>query len=267
MAYTLPLAAPPLIRVLTRKTRTAVTLARQALAKPSAHAELLDRFESLGDNCEFASLQKRHGVDQPSFFRWRGLSISQLVTAVASELEGADRLDRLSLARGETIHDGTAEYYLVHSQYGYSHTFAMTGAIEPEILLQREYRRMVLLRRKFLDDLRNGRRTYVFRSLASVADQEVEALWSALRGKGARGLLWVRLAGPGEVAGRVWRSAGGVTIAIIDQLSGVGEGMEARSPLWFPILRQAEAISKRERARVGLRRAQPRLRVMEGALS
>jgi len=246
MADPLPLAAPPLVRVLTRKTRTALTLARQALASPSANAELLDRFESLGDSCEFASLQNRHGVDQPSFFKWRGLRISALVAAVAGELEGAGQLDQLSLVRGETIADGTAEYMLLHALYGHSHTFAMTGAIEPEVLLRREHRRMVLLRRKFLEDLRSGRRTYVFRSFDPVADDDVEALWSALRLKGARALLWVRLAAPGEVAGRVWRSPGGVIVATIDELSGYHEGMEARSPLWLPILRQTESMLDRE---------------------
>jgi hypothetical protein len=251
MADTLPLAPAQLIRVLTRKSRTAVNLARQALATPSANAELLDRFESLGDSCEFASLQNRHGVDQPSFFKWRGLRLADLIAAVTSELEGADRLDHLSLFRGETIADGTAEYILSHSVYGHSHTFAMTGAVEPEILLRREHRRLVLLRRKFLEDLRNGRRTYVFRSFDPVAEEDVEALWSALRVKGALGLLWVRLAAPGEAVGRVWRSSGGVAVATIDQLAGNHEGMEARSPLWLPILRDAEAILNGARRRAG----------------
>jgi hypothetical protein len=242
MADTLPLAPAQVVRVLTRKSRTAFNLARQALATPSANAELLDRFESLGDSCEFASLQNRYGVDQPSFFKWRGLRLAELIAAVTSDLARADRLDDLSLFSGETIPDGRAEYILSHSVYGHSHTFAMTGEIEPAVLLRREHRRMVLLRRKFLEDLRNGRRTYVFRSFDAVADEDVEALWSALRLKGALGLLWVRLAGPGEAAGRVWRSAGGVTVATIDQLAGNDEGMEARSPLWLPILRQAVTI-------------------------
>ncbi len=227
-------AAPVLLarRVFGRVRRTVFTHCH------NARTELLGQFESLGDNCEFASLQKAFGVNTAAMFRWSDTSVAMLIEALGNDLAGGDDIANLSV---EPEHDG--EYLLHHRLYrSTSHTFAMVGRDDPAQVLKREHRRLIMLRRKFLEDVRAGRRTYVFRSLRPVSPDEAGALNEALRRKGPNRLLWVRQASDPGAAGRVTRSRDGLLTADIASLAPYEDGIRFSSRHWLPVLRRAQAL-------------------------
>jgi hypothetical protein len=224
---------PPLLlarRAARRVRRTVVDYCN------ASKLELLNQFESLGDNCEFGSLQKAYGVNTPAMFRWSDTSVAMLAATLGDNLAGGDDIANLELFIG---HDG--EYLLRHRLYGDSHTFARADRDDPAQVLKREHRRLILLRRKFLEDARAGRRPYVFRSLRPVSLDEAGALNEALRRKGPNRLLWVRPAASPEEIGRVTRGRDGLLIAGIDALAPYDSGMSFSSRHWLPILRRARA--------------------------
>lgn len=204
----------------------------------NTRTEMLGQFESLGDNCEFASLQKAYGVNTPAMFRWSDTSVAMLIEALGDDLAGGDDIANLEV-RPE--HDG--EYLLHHRLYrSTSHTFALVDRDDPALVLKREQRRLVMLRRKFLEDLRDGRRTYVFRSVNPVSADEAGALNEALRRKGPNRLLWVRQASHPGAAGRVSRSRDGLLTAEIAALAPYDRGTSFSTRAWLPVLRQAQAL-------------------------
>jgi hypothetical protein len=148
---------------------------------PSGARDLADRFESIGDNCEVAAFQRGVGADQLAFFRWSSTTVDTLLMALDEDLAGGvDRSAlKLDVARDG---EGGAEYIVVNERYGtQAHAFAREGEIDPERLVEREHRRLTLLRRKFLEDLQVGRRIYVFRSDRPTPSAKIEALAAALR--------------------------------------------------------------------------------------
>jgi hypothetical protein len=209
----------------------------------NTRTEMLGQFESLGDNCEFASLQKAYGVNTAAMFRWSDTSVDMLVEALGNDLAGGDDIANLEVL---PEHDG--EYLLHHRLYrSTSHTFAMVSRDDPALVLKREQRRLILLRRKFLEDVRAGRRTYVFRSLNPVSPDQAGALNEALRRKGPNRLLWVRQAASPDRAGRVTQSRDGLLTADIAVLAPYSDGIRFSSRAWLPALRRAQALIAADR--------------------
>ncbi|WP_158915976.1 hypothetical protein [Caulobacter sp. S45] len=233
-----------LARRAARRVKWAVFQYRNA-----ANIRLLSQFESLGDNCEFASLQKGFGVDLPGMFKWTETSVRMLTDTLGDNLAGGDDIANLKLETN--THDG--EYLLHHRLYkANSHTFARIALDDPDKVLQREHRRLILLKRKFLEDVQAGRRIYVFRSLRPVSEDQAADLHRALRRKGPNTLLWIRAARePGHV-GRVERRADGLMVAEIDTLATYEDGMTYTSRHWLPILRKARALAHDVRVSSGM---------------
>lgn len=225
------------VRAVALSTQTRLTVDRIAAA------DLLGRFESLGDNCEFASLQKAYGVDIPSLFKWRSTSTAMLNEMIVGNLQGLDDLDQLRVELRQGDPALAAEYMLFHRGYQtHAHTFVLEGEATPEVVLQRQHRSLVMLKRKFLQDLREGRRTYVFRSLNSVDVEAARDLAHVLRSKGPNSLLFVRLADDINAPGSVVDAGEGLLIGHLDTLAGYDRGMSYDSRFWLPMLRLADRL-------------------------
>src|SRR5271157_3057267 len=65
-------------------------------AAPRESAGILEHFDSLGDNCEFAFAQKRFGVDKSSLLRWAVTPFSALLSGLENRFEGLYQFERLT---------------------------------------------------------------------------------------------------------------------------------------------------------------------------
>lgn len=201
-------------------------------------APTLAGFESLGDNCELGSLQALAGIDRAGLFRWSAVMMPVMAALLDDDLKGIDDPRHLSVRRVVRA-CGTAELMLDHALLqAESHTFA-AGEIDESELIRQEARRLALLRRKFLEDVRAADRIFVYRRAFEVGEGDVMRLYRSLRRHGPNRLLFVRLADETLGAGEVRLLAPGLAEGALDVLA---LGMERHSELWAPLLLRARGL-------------------------
>ncbi len=204
--------------------------------------EILASFESLGDSCEFATLQKIGGVDHLALFQWSAVPLGRLAELLDDDLRGVDDPQHVRV-RLEARPNGPGEYMLDHSLLqSPMHTFQNEGDATENRVFEREIRRLTILRRKFIEDARAARRIYVYRSLAPRPMSEVVRLHQSLRRLGANRLLFVRPPGDGLQAGTVRRQGKGFAVGALDDLAVYEAATAIRSKMWPLLLRRAYAV-------------------------
>ena len=217
-----------------------INLARQSLgpAAMTPTSALFDRFETLGDTCEFSGLQRAHGVERPALFHWRSTTLAMLTSAIEARLEGYDDPSALNLRIGPpACVGGPKEYVIDNLRWGGAHhTFQFVDQAKPDEVLKREIRKLTLLKRKFLEDAASARRIYVFRSHAPFTVDAVRPLVLALQKLGDNRLLWVRQGAADEASGEVLQVGEGFAVATIDHLTPDTDALNGSSQLWPDLL-------------------------------
>ncbi len=162
----------------------------------STDGELMLRFQSLGDNCQFGFVQRHFGIEPISLLRFAG--VPDLTGMIASGLRELGR-------------PGTVGYFMAGREYmireaSYSifyHTFKHVEEISPDQLIAENETKLQYLARKFMEDLEDGETIWVSRRIVSNDISEIAALHAAMRRYGPNRLLWITPAPhdrrPGEV--------------------------------------------------------------------
>lgn len=213
-------------------------------AKPSAALDsaVFDRFEALGDGCEFAAVQQLAGIDRLGLFKWAGVDLAVLPGVLDADLAGVDDPAAFTL-RPEARPSGKPEYMVDHHGLGCCmHAAPSTADLDIAQATAREARRLTLMKRKFLDDARAARRIYLYASLAPRPIEQVDALFDALARFGPNRLLFVREADATLAAGEVRMRRPGLAEAAIDALALYETGTTIRSAMWPALVRRAAAL-------------------------
>ncbi len=172
----------------------------------SAEEMLLNKFESLGEDCEFSMAQARYLVGLPlSLFRWGGTPVDNLILGLDRRFAGLGAIETSEMIANES-------YYYVRTPYLTLHTNLPADrdkADIPDALIQ-WCGTLRILRRKLLTDIENGRRIFVFKSLDPTFDEiGMRRLHAAVRRIGPAGLLCVTIARQGQhIGGAVDRGDG-----------------------------------------------------------
>jgi hypothetical protein len=237
LAKELPLDLSNMVR---RIRRNASLLKQSIETRQKPLKELYDQFESLGDVCEFAGLQRANGVERSALFNWRATSVPLLIKAIESKLDGVDKIENLRIELSANPRRRRQEYFLHNEVFGtQSHTFVHEAQSDAETVLKREHRNLILLKRKFLEDIYTARRIYVYRTCEHLEPDDIKVLSRTLRSFGDNCLLWVSLADERRQVGAIERIAPGLVHGRIDALALPENGMEARSARWPALLRNA----------------------------
>ena len=158
---------------------------------------LLDRFESLGADCEFGLLQRHYGLEPASLLRFS--RSERLIDLLDEKLEPLDDLSHVEL-----ILDG--DEYAVKDNRGYfwTHSFIYKGQMEEGLLLKRQKARIKVLKRKLLNQLETGDRVFVYKEVGwSLTDDKLKEISASLRRFGPNRLLGFRLADKNNPSGSV----------------------------------------------------------------
>jgi tetratricopeptide (TPR) repeat protein len=177
---------------------------------------LMMRFESLGDTCEFGTVQRRFGAEPLSLLRWTGTPPVQLAAAFRAGLKGIGEPEftEMEVVGGEYVTTDT-RYHM------FSHTFTMETTAPRDKFYLSQCKRMRFLRDKLLQDLKAPEKIFVYGS-ALLNDERIDALFTAIRGLGPRAtLLCVRLADDRHPAGSVRLRREGLLIGAIRGFSTV----------------------------------------------
>ena len=149
---------------------------------------LFDSFQSLGADCEFAFVQRHFGSDNLNLLRFASGPLGGLMTALEQ------RLAALLTPQDWQIDVMEGEYHILVPAYGMRfHTDVQTKFLEADKILAHEGRRLGYLRRKFLEDLEEDARTFVYKRFQSERPSatDMRALLRSLRRFGPHRLLWV----------------------------------------------------------------------------
>ncbi len=132
-------------------------------------------FESMGDDCEFGIVQRGFGLEPLGLLRWMAISADRLIDGLNSRFEGVGELVQTEIfpIRGEYI-TGDQRYFMR------MHTFIGVHEAEPEVLLPKLCKRLKILRRKFLEDLHEARKIFVYKSKQTISDATIRQLSAAL---------------------------------------------------------------------------------------
>jgi hypothetical protein len=213
-----------------------------AVAKAEA-AEAAAAFQSAGDDCEFGFVQRHLGIETLSLLRFSSMSIGNLTQGVLTGFDGIGEDGSLDILHyDEPDHDFMGR----ERRYGMLyHTMRRPGQISAETLKAQEAKRLVLLARKYLEDVENGEHLFVVKQKSPLLPEQIAILGAAFRKRGKACLLWVLEADEAHPPG----SAGWV-------VPGVMAGYVARidvSPLrsidmegWIAMCRSAYAVWRRQ---------------------
>ncbi len=201
-----------------------------------APSDLLSRFESLGQNCEFGLVQRQAGAEPLGLLRFSSTPLPQLLAALEARLEGMG-----SAATTEVLISPNGQEYMVKDRrFGFLyHAWVNVDEMSPEAILQREIRRIPLLVRKLLEDLAAAEKIFVFKGMEAVSEEEALPLAMALRRYGPNTLLLTTLADARHPGGTVeWRGPG-LLVGYLDRFAPEHNAHDFLFDQWIGLCRAA----------------------------
>ena len=223
-------------------TRPAIpdTLAASAAAAAElAPADLLARFESLGQNCEFGLVQRQAGAEPLGLLRFSSTPLPRLLAALEARFEGMGTAATTEVQ----ISPNGREYMVEDRRFGFLyHAWVSTDDMPPADILRREIRRVPFLVRKLLEDLEAGEKIFVFKGMAAVPEEEAFPLAMALRRFGPNTLLLATLADAEHPGGSVeWRGTG-LLVGYLDRFAPEQDAHDFLFEQWLGLCRRAREL-------------------------
>lgn len=210
--------------------------------------DLLLRFESLGDNCEFGFVQRAAGVEPLGLLRFSGIALDpadrlpRLVSALERGFEGLGALETIQVMP-EGI-EGERELIVHETAFDLSyHTWVREDEATLELQAEREVKRLTFLRRKLMEDLAAGEKICVWKCDASETETEVRPLFEALRSLGPNTLLWVTLADEAHEPGSVEMIEPHFLRGYVRRFAPATRAMDVDCSPWFEVCQAALRLS------------------------
>ena len=201
--------------------------------------DILGRFESLGDNCEFGIAQRLAGNEPLALLRFAAAPLGALISGLLNEFAdfgdaGFTEID---------IRGDKREYILTEHRYNLTyHTFTYEDQMPEARVLSRESRKLELLSRRMLDDLRTARRIYIVKQNTGLAEGDVYSLFLLLRRFGPNRLIHVALADAAHPAGTVEMLLPGLLRGYITRFAPYDAAADVLLDEWLTLCHNAEAV-------------------------
>lgn len=210
--------------------------------------ELLLKFESLGQNCEFGLVQRQCQSEPLGLLRFSSTPLPQLLDALDARFEGMGLPDTISVA----LSSNGREYMVKDSRFGFIyHAWVNAGEMAPEDIVKRESRRVPFLVRKLLEDLEAGEKLFVFKGMGAMPEEEVFPLATAIRRYGPNTLLFVTLSDAEHKGGTVEARAPGFIVGYVDRFAPGDNAHDLLLGQWVKVCREAWRLRIATGARTG----------------
>ena len=198
---------------------------------------LSERFESLGQGCQFGLVQRLCGAEPLGLLRFVDTVTSKLVDGLMTGFVGIDDVERLEL---ELTADAQPRFRWRQKDFGLTYDTRLVAAeSDPVLVRRRQAQRLGVLQRKFAEDLASAEKIFVLTRGDCLTRSEAFAVYCALRLHGPATLLWAVFGDPAET-GRVDRLEPGFLRA---QLGHVDEHAYGSLNAWLSLM--ANALSMR----------------------
>lgn len=204
--------------------------------------ELFSKFESIGDNCEFAFAQRQAGVDQPSLLRWASIpSVDCLVDVFQKDFRGLFEFDNIRPYVGGLVKDIAFKGIAFHS--GLTYTMGKENSIftQPEeerrTIHAREKQKHGYLTEKTLENLRSSGRIFIFKRNGAVSDTDALRLYEQVKRFNEANVLVVVRPGKSEhETGSIAPLSARLLIAYIDRFAPYERSTEISQEGWRQVL-------------------------------
>nr|WP_246500467.1 hypothetical protein [Azospirillum rugosum] len=141
------------------------------------------RFESLGDNCEFGFVLRRHACEAGSLFRWAAMKPDQLLSLLRANFTDFYRFENLAPLRTNMVLDapyGIGWHTDLKSEVASGRLHYRDDEATRRKLHRKEVRKLQYLLSKFAARLRLGGVIYVLKSNGGIAPDTVDGILDEL---------------------------------------------------------------------------------------
>ena len=205
----------------------------------SPPAEIVGRFENIGDNCEFGLVQRYFGCEPLGLLRFNWVGMDKLLLGLDNGFAGLEHPDNLHLRP-----DAAGEYLVHDHRYGFAyHSGRHVGQIAADELLRNEAVRLTFLKRKLFDDLRAAEKIFVRKGTDSATLQDVVPLHRRLRAFGHGTLLWVVAANTETQVGTVEHVEDGLLRGYVRRFAPYTFAAELDADGWGRLCKAAHVLT------------------------
>ena len=152
--------------------------------------QVAERFEGIGDKCDFGLAQSFCGAEPLGLLRFSSIPHKPLMELLGSRFEALDDPRQVDVFVKPNEHEWFGRIAAFGMEY---HSGATLETMNERDVLARERRRVPFLKRKLLEQLADPQKIFV-RNDSRCQRWEVDELHAALRRYGENDLLWLALA-------------------------------------------------------------------------
>lgn len=208
----------------------------------------MNRFLSLGDNCEFGLIQRSASAEPVDLLRFATFflpgkrRLERLIEALEVEFEGLGDPETLRCE----LHGspGNREYIIRDSRWGlFYHTNRGEGTIDVGKLLAQQAATLQLRKRKLISELKSSKRISVWKSNDGSTDADIRRLIAALQRYGRNLLLWVQRADATHPPGSVEYDGQGLLKGYVSRFAPYEKASDICVEPWLMVCRKAAEVA------------------------
>ncbi|HWB48789.1 MAG TPA: twitch domain-containing radical SAM protein [Stellaceae bacterium] len=196
--------------------------------------ELMLRFESLGQRCDFGVVQRNYGAEPLGLLRFANVPFEHLTAALDDGFAAVNEPHAVVFETyaGELV--GTLRRYAITF---HTHVYEkdLVSEADRQRFLTQQQQRLVFLREKLIADLENAEKIFVYANFEPLSDADFAKLFAAVRRYGAGRLLCVRPADAEHPDGTVERLRDGLFIGYLRLFADFGAGELPQHDSWRAI--------------------------------
>jgi hypothetical protein len=205
-------------------------------------AAVLQRFESLGDNCEFGFVQRANGYEDGALLRWSISPLDKLILCLDNNFKDFYVFDNLEPSAPDMVRD-TGTGLMFHTQmHSIDGRFVLGDAVRQDIYAK-EKSKMDHLLDKFRRRIQQPGTICVYKRNSGTTDDEAQRLQRSLNGLGQSTLLLVKSTDDKARWGTVERSPLGFVVGLLDEFAPYFAADQVSIRVWNALLKNAYAYS------------------------
>jgi hypothetical protein len=221
-----------------RSLRLFRVLPRRAMPNlaPLPRDQLVARFESLGDNCEFGLVQRTLCAEPLGLLRFSYIELPLLLRGLRCGFEGLGVPDTTEVA----VEGNDREFVVRESVYGMTyHTFQYETEMSLDAVRLQQSTRLNFLKRKLMEDIGNGEKVFVLKRFPPLRPEEVLPIYAILNELGRNWLLWMVPADAAHPPGTVEILLPGLLRGYIDRFAPTGDAHDLSLEAWTAVCEAA----------------------------
>ncbi|MCF3596433.1 papain-like cysteine peptidase [Rhodobacteraceae bacterium LMO-12] len=198
----------------------------------------IERFESLGHNCEFGFVMQKKGVKKSSLLRWAISPVGSVIRGLGNDFTGIYELRNLIPSQIDMVQD-TASGFHFHTKMVADRVFVDNHArFHPDEKQKNDY-----LRARLLEQIGDPHTIFIYKGRTETPLDQLKNLAAALRAKGPSNLLYIS-ENADQPVGSVKHITQNLYQARIDFFSHPARASQASYEVWDTILENADALIK-----------------------